>query len=307
MTEAPKPILLDCDPGIDDAIAVLLGLNSPEIEIRAITSVAGNVGLVSTTRNARALRDLAGRPEVPVHAGCPKAILGAPPIADHVHGGDGLGGVILSEGAPAAKGHAVDAMIELAEQVDGLSLVAVGPLTNLGVLVTMRPEVADRFARTVIMGGGIERGNVTPYAEFNIHVDPEAARAVFESRLDPVLVPLDLTRKAAVGEAWINRLRSVGRAPAMAAADMLTFYLNAVRHREEGVIIHDATALAVEIWPELFRIEPARIDVVTDHTEERGRTLVDFKSSEPNGSVAVDVDADALSERLFERLADLGS
>jgi inosine-uridine nucleoside N-ribohydrolase len=306
MTGASKPILLDCDPGIDDAIAVLLGLNSPEIDIRAITTVAGNVGLSSTTRNARALRDLAGRPDIKVHAGCPKAILGAPPIADHVHGGDGLGGVILDEGAPAETTHALDAMIELAANVEGLSLVAVGPLTNLGVLVTMRPEVADTIARTVIMGGGIARGNVTPHAEFNIHVDPEAARAVFESRLEPVLVPLDLTRKAAVGEAWINRLRAVGKAPASAAADMLTFYLNAVKHREEGVIIHDATALAVEIWPDLFRVEPARIDVVTDHTEERGRTLVDFKSTEPNGSVAVDVDADTLSERLFQRLAELG-
>ena len=301
----PKPVLLDCDPGIDDAVAILLGLASPEIAFQAITTVAGNVPLSATSANALKIRTLAGRSDVPVFAGCPKAFLGAPPEAKHVHGGDGLGGVALPSEGTLEPGHAIDTLLSVPETVDDLSLVAVGPLTSLGVLVTLRPEIAKRVARTVIMGGGIEGGNVTPHAEFNIHVDPEAARAVFESDLNPILVPLECTRKAAASGEWIAKLKAVGTPVASASADMLSFYFDAVKHREQGVIIHDATALAVEIWPELFDIRQARVEVVTDHVPERGQTRVDFDSAEPNGSVAVDVDGPALLDRLFERLSSL--
>jgi len=301
----PKPVILDCDPGIDDAIAILLGLASPELAFQGITTVAGNVPLSATSTNALKVLNLAGRLDVPVHAGCPKAILGAPPEAKHVHGGDGLGGVELPLTGTLQAAHSVDALRDMVDATPGISLVAVGPLTNVGVLLTMWPGLAERIGRTVIMGGGIERGNVTPHAEFNIHVDPEAARAVFESRLNPVLVPLDCTRMAAASGPWIADLRAVGTPVCVTAAAMLDFYYQAVRHREDGVIIHDATALAVEIWPDLFDIRPARITIDTDHGAERGRTLADFASAEPNGAVAMAVDGPALLDRMMERLAAL--
>ena len=303
MAKSSKSVLLDCDPGIDDAVAILLGLASPEISFVGITTVAGNVDLGCTTENALRVAALGGGRVIPVYAGCPKAILGAPPPATHVHGNDGLGGVMLPPGGTAQAEHAVNALLRIPTEIEDLSLVAIGPLTNLAVMLTQEPEIAGRIGRTVIMGGGIEGGNVTPAAEFNIHFDPEAARAVFESRLRPILVPLDLTRKAAVHEDWINRLRTLGTPVAIAASGMMDFYLEAVRHRGLGMIIHDATALAVEIWPELFDIRPARIRIATDHGPERGRTLVDFGSSEPNGAVAVDLDAPTFTERLFERLS----
>ena len=303
MANTSKSVLLDCDPGIDDAVAILLGLASPEISFVGITTVAGNVDLGCTTENALRVAALGGGLGIPVYPGCPKAILGAPPPAAHVHGNDGLGGVTLTPGGTAQAEHAVNALLRISRQVEDLSLVAIGPLTNLAVMLTQEPEIAGRIKRTVIMGGGIDGGNVTPAAEFNIHFDPEAARAVFESQLHPILVPLDLTRKAAVYEDWIERLRSVGTPVASAASGMMDFYLEAVRHRGLGMIIHDATALAVEIWPELFDIRPARINVVTDEGPERGRTRVDFESAEPNGTVAVDLDAPAFTELLFERLA----
>ncbi|MCR9176480.1 MAG: nucleoside hydrolase [Alphaproteobacteria bacterium] len=303
MAKTGKSVLLDCDPGIDDAVAILLGLASPEISFVGITTVAGNVDLGCTTENALRVAALGGGLDIPVYPGCPKAILGAPPPAAHVHGNDGLGGVRLEPGGMAQAEHGVQALLRIPGEVEDLSLVAIGPLTNLAVMLTQEPEVAGRIGRTVIMGGGIDGGNVTPAAEFNIHFDPEAARAVFESRLRPVLVPLDLTRKAAVYEDWIDRLRAVGTPVARSASGMMDFYLEAVRHRGLGMIIHDATALAVEIWPELFDVRPARIQIVTDHGPERGRTRVDFDSSEPNGSVAVDLDAPTFTARLFERLA----
>jgi inosine-uridine nucleoside N-ribohydrolase len=305
MQKSSKSIVLDCDPGIDDAVAILLGLASPEISFVGITTVTGNADLACTTENALRVAALGGGQGIRVYPGCPKPFLGAPPPAAHVHGNDGLGGVLLEPaGAPEAE-HAVHALLRLPMEVEELSVVAIAPLTNLAMMLTMRPQIADRISRTVIMGGGIDGGNVTPAAEFNIHFDPEAAQAVFDSQLHPILVPLDLTRKAAVHEDWVDRLRAVGTPVARSAAEMMDFYLEAVRSRGLGMIIHDATALAVEIWPELFEIRPARIRIVTDGGAERGRTLVDFVSSEPNGSVVVDLDAPTFTERLFERLSML--
>ena len=193
----PRPVLIDCDPGIDDAIALLMAFAMPDaLAVTAITTVAGNVPLPTTARNARRIRDFAGRPEVPVLAGCPRPLVAAPAFGDRIHGADGLGGVDLpgASGGLAA-GHGVDAILEQAARPD-LTVVAVGPLTNLAVALVKRPDLAGRISRLVVMGGGIAHGNVTAAAEFNVFFDPEAACAVLGSGLRPTLVPLDATQRA---------------------------------------------------------------------------------------------------------------
>lgn len=300
----PRPLLIDCDPGIDDAVALLLAFSMPErLRVTGVSTVAGNVPLSSTSRNAMRVRGLAGRPEVPVFAGCPRPMLARPVFAGGVHGADGLGGVALpgQPGGLAAR-HGVDAIVEQAAVHPGLAVAAVGPLTNLAVALVKRPEVADRIDTLVIMGGGLARGNVTPAAEFNIHFDPEAARAVLEAGLRPVLVPLDATQSAPVAPAMIDELESCGEGVAPEAAAMLRAYHANVGADRPGAYLHDAMALAVLVWPELFELRPARLTVVTDAGPERGRTVAEFTSSEPNADVVVGLDAAVFLERLFERL-----
>lgn len=303
-TETPTPVIVDCDPGIDDAIALLLAFACPEtVRVEAITTVVGNVQLVHTTRNARRIRALAGQPAVPVHAGCSRPILAPPHHAAHVHGEDGLGGTLLGDdlGGLAAR-HAVDALADRLAGPEPVTVVAVGPLTNLAVLLVKRPECAERLGQLIVMGGGIARGNVTPAAEFNIFADPEAARVVVEAGVRPLIFPLDITQQALITEADLTRLGAGGGAITASAVAMLRFYLDAVGARHGGVHIHDAMAVAYPIWPELFEVRPARIEVVTDAGAERGRTVADFASVEPNADIAVAVDAPVFLDRVFERL-----
>jgi purine nucleosidase len=222
-----------------------------------------------------------------------------------VHGADGLGGVALSgEPGGLAAAHGVDALIAGIDAEPGLAVAAVGPLTNIAVALVKRPDIAGRIGPLVIMGGGLASGNVTPAAEFNIFVDPEAARTVVESGLRPVLVPLDATRRAPVTAAAIEELAACGEGVAPAAGAMLRAYHANVGRRPAGAYVHDAMALAVLVWPELFDIRPARLTVVTDSGPERGRTIADFASSEPNAEIVVDLDAAAFLSRLFDRLRD---
>ncbi len=300
----PRPLLIDCDPGIDDAIALLLAFTVPEaLHVTAVTAVAGNVPLETTSRNALRVRGLAARPEVPVFAGCPRPLVAQPYFASEVHGADGLGGVPLpGESGGLAAQHGVDAIIEQLAAHPGLSIAAVGPLTNVAVALVKRPDIADRIGKLVIMGGGLAFGNVTPAAEFNIFVDPEAARTVIEAGLRPVLVPLDATHRAPVTAHAIEELAACGDGVAPEAGAMLRAYHGNVGIERPGAYVHDAMALAVLIWPELFDIRPARLSVVTDSGPERGRTVADFASREPNAEVVVELDADAFLNRLFERL-----
>ncbi|NQW10937.1 MAG: nucleoside hydrolase [Alphaproteobacteria bacterium] len=303
-TATITPVIIDCDPGIDDAIALLLAFACPEaLRVEAITTVVGNVPLAHTTRNAQRIRALANRLEIPVHAGCPRPILAQPHHAAHVHGEDGLGGIGLPETEEGlAARHAVDALADRVPGPDRLTTVAVGPLTNLAVLLIKRPELAERLGRVIVMGGGIARGNVTPAAEFNVFADPEAARIVVEAGLRPLVFPLDVTQQALVTEADLSRLGEGGGRVTEAAVAMLRFYLAAVGARHGGVHIHDAMALAYPIWPELFEVRAARMTVITEAGAERGRTVVDFDTSEPNADIAVAVDAPVFIDRVFERI-----
>lgn len=299
-----RPILIDCDPGIDDAIALLLAFSMPEaLDITGVTTVAGNVSLASTSRNAMRVRGLAVRPEVPVFAGCPRPMVARPVFADDVHGVDGLGGVDLpgQAGGLAAR-HGVDAIVEQAADRPGLTVVAVGPLTNVAVALVKRPELAARIGRLVVMGGGLAYGNITPAAEFNVFFDPEAARTVVEAGLRPTLVPLDATHSAPVTAAMIDELAACGEGVAPEAAALLRAYHANVGTDRPGAYVHDAMALAVLIWPELFEIRPARLAVLTDAGPERGRTVADFASAEPDADIVTGLDAPAFLARLFERL-----
>lgn len=303
-------IVVDCDPGIDDAIALLLAIACPDrVSLSSITTTHGNVGLALTARNACKLRTLAGRPDVPVHAGCPRPLTAPLHDAAHVHGGNGLGGVDLPDGEGGiAAGHGVDALIAEAER--GRTLVAVGPLTNVAVALIKRPDLAGRWPRVVIMGGGVNRGNVTPAAEFNIFTDPEAARTVltttdWPASGRPVLFPLDATHQALLGPEWIAELAASGGPVCRAAAAMLGGYETPSTAAQGGKCVHDAMAVAWTIRPDLFDTRPARVDVVTDSGAARGRTVADFASSEPTADIVIEVDAPAFTAWLLERLASL--
>jgi inosine-uridine nucleoside N-ribohydrolase len=300
------PILLDCDPGHDDAIALLLALASPEVELRGVTTVAGNQTVEKTTANAIRILELVGREDVPVARGAGRPLVREPFVAAYVHGESGLDGPDLppAQGEPVAQ-HAVDF---LADHVGGTTLVATGPLTNVALLLALRPEARPR--RIVLMGGAIAEGNVTPAAEFNIWADPEAAARVFASGIDVTMVGLDVTHQALVARRHAEQLRAGGRVGEV-VADLLAFYDRF--HREvygfDGSPIHDAVALAYAFRPELLETRELNVEIDCESELCRGRTVVDVwrrSGREPNAHVAIGIDADGFVELLLERLATLG-
>jgi inosine-uridine nucleoside N-ribohydrolase len=300
-------ILLDCDPGHDDAIALLLALASPELELLGVTTVAGNQTLEKTTANAIRLLEFAGRTDVPVAAGADRPLLREQYVASYVHGETGLDGPDL----PAAQGkpldrHAVDFLADKIREQDGaVTLVPTGPLTNVALLLALHPDA--RPERIVLMGGAIAEGNVTPAAEFNIWADPEAAARVFASGNDTTMVGLDVTHRALFTPAHVGRL--AGRVGRM-VAELLEFYGHF--HKEvydfDGSPIHDAVAVAAVIRSDLVRTEHLNTEIDVESELCRGRTVVDVwrrSGREPNSNVAVDIDADGFRELLIERLNSL--
>jgi len=299
-------VLLDCDPGHDDAIALLLALASPEVELLGVTTVAGNQTLDKTTANAIRVLELAGRAEVPVAAGADRPLVRERSVAANVHGETGLDGPDLPppQGAPV-EAHAVDF---LAERLAGATLVATGPLTNVALLLARHPD--EKPERLVLMGGAIAEGNVTPAAEFNIWADPEAATRVFASGLDVTMVGLDVTHRALVTTAHKEQLRAAGRVGRF-VAELLDFY--GVFHRKvygfDGSPVHDAVAVAQVIRPDLLELERLNVRVDCESELCRGRTVVDVwrrTGLEPNANVAVGIDSQAFLDLLLERLAKLG-
>jgi inosine-uridine nucleoside N-ribohydrolase len=298
---ASTPVLIDCDPGHDDAIALLLALASPEVELLGVTTVAGNQTLAKTTANAIRVLELVGGEDVVVAAGADRPLVREPFVAAYVHGETGLDGPAL----PPPRAHPVDehAVDFLAERLGPrVVLVATGPLTNVALLL----ERGARPERIVVMGGSIGVGNVTPAAEFNIWADPEAADAVFRSGLDVTMVGLDVTHKALVKPDSFRELGRVGRV----VAEWLDFYR--VFHREtygfDGSPIHDALALAHVIRPGLLETVERHVAIDIESELCRGRTVVDLwrrTGDAPNAHVAVDVDVNAFVELLATRIAAL--
>jgi len=301
------PVLLDCDPGHDDAIAILLALASPELDLIGVTTVAGNQTLEKTTANAIRVLDFAGRPDVPVAAGAPAPLERELRVAAAVHGESGLDGPDLPpparEPLPA---HAVDFIAERIVRSDRpVTLVPTGPLTNVALLLRRRPGAARQVERVVLMGGALGRGNVTAAAEFNIWADPEAAAAVFSSGLDVTMVGLDVTHRALVLPEHAEALRGSGRVGRL-IAELLDFYGRV--HLDSGFAgspVHDALALASVARPELLVTEARRITVLLEPDEERGRTVAE-ESDDARVKAAVDVDSGAFVELLLSRIPTLG-
>jgi purine nucleosidase len=307
-------IIIDCDPGQDDAVALLLAVASPaEIEIAAVTTVAGNVGLPLTTRNALRVLELAGHSDIPVHPGCPRPILRPLETAEYVHGKTGLDGADLPEPtrAPAAE-HAVDLIVaEIMGRPSGtVTLCPLGPLTNVALAIVKQPEIVPRIKEIVLMGGSMELGNVTAAAEFNIYVDPHAARVVFEAGAPIVMLGLDVTHKALVTDDRLARIKAVDTPVSRACAGLLDFFnrYDKERYQVPGAPLHDPCVIAYLLRPDLFRGQLRRVEIETEGTHTSGRTVVDWwrRSDRPaNALVINDVDDDGFFALLTERLARL--
>lgn len=298
-------MIIDCDPGHDDAVALLLALASQEVELVAVTTVHGNQTLDKTTANALRVLELAARGDVPVAAGADRPLVRDLAVAADVHGERGLDGPSLPppRGRPLAR-HAVDLLAE--KLGPGVTLVATGPLTNVALLL----ERGARPGRLVLMGGAIGRGNVTPAAEFNIWADPEAAAQVFSAGLDLTMVGLDVTHQALVTPDRRERLRSAGRVGRV-VAELLDFFarFHSATYRWPGPPVHDAVAVAEVIRPGLLELVEGHVAVETTSELCRGRTAVDLyrrTGARPNAKVAVGIDVEGFLDLLEERLASLG-
>ena len=306
----PTPIVLDCDPGHDDAIAILLALASPELELVGVTTVCGNQTLDKTTGNALRILDFVERVDVPVHAGADRPLVRERFVADYVHGETGLDGPALPPPSREPGGvHAVEFLAaQIREREGRLTLVPTGPLTNIALLLALAPDA--RPERIVLMGGAIGEGNRTPAAEFNIWADPEAARRVFESGIALTMIGLDVTHRALIGDAHVEEIRARGRAGKL-VAELMDFY--ARFHRSmypdlTGSPLHDPVAVAHVAIPGLVDVRDAHLTVDCSWGEGRGRTNVDWRGrgGEPNGKVAVDLDAGRFARTVIERVASLG-
>jgi inosine-uridine nucleoside N-ribohydrolase len=306
------PIILDCDPGHDDAIALLLALGSPEVQLLGVTTVAGNQTLEKTTANAIRVLDHVGFPAVPVAAGADRPLVRARQVAADVHGETGLDGPDLP---PASRdplaGHAIDWIARaLDSSPEPVTIVATGPLTNIALFLARYPELAPRIARLVIMGGSVGEGNVTPAAEFNIWADPEAAARVFTTGLDLTMVGLDVTHQALITPTHVAQLAQAGTAGRL-IADLFGFYARFHRDRYgwEGSPVHDAVALAHAIDPTLLGTELRGVIVDTGPELSRGRTHADLSGRSGwarNCHVALRIDAERFLELLIARIAGLG-
>ena len=307
----PVPIILDCDPGHDDAIAILLALASPELELVGITTVSGNQTLDKTTANALRVLEFAGRPDVPVYAGADRPFVRARDVAAHVHGESGLDGPDIPppSGEPR-EGHAVDYLADEIRRRDGkVTLVPTGPLTNIGLLFSLHPDA--RPERIVMMGGSIGEGNRTPAAEFNIWADPEAAQRVFAEGLDTTMVGLDVTHRALITDEHTERMRGSGKVGRM-VAELMDFYARFHRSRYpdlDGSPMHDPVCIAHVVDPTLMTVHDAFIEVDCSTGPSWGRTNVDWRGREhcgpPNAKVGLDIDGDRFAELVVARISNL--
>ncbi|WP_422372372.1 nucleoside hydrolase [Hoeflea sp.] len=310
----PRKIIIDTDPGQDDAAAIMLALASPEIEVLAITAVAGNVPLKLTSLNARIVTEICGRPEIPVFAGADAPLKRKLVTAEHVHGKTGLDGVEIFEPArPLEQAHAVDFIIEtlLNAPEKTITLCALGPLTNIAMAFERAPEIIARVEQIVLMGGGyFEGGNITPSAEFNIYVDPEAARIVFASGVPLTMLPLDVTHKVLTTRSRVARLRANGNRASTEMSSMLEFFerFDEEKYGTDGGPLHDPTVIAWLIDPDMFAGRRCNVEIETGSELTLGATVVDWwkVTGRPENALVIGgVDADRFFDLLIERLGRL--
>lgn len=280
-----RKIILDCDPGHDDAVAILLANGDPRIELLALTTVAGNQTLAKVTRNALVIAELAGI-DAPVAAGCARPLVRAPRVAPEIHGESGLDGPALPEPTRVPdQRHAVDLIIEtvLAHPAGSVTLVPTGPLTNIALAARKEPRIVERVAEVVLMGGGYAKGNVTAAAEFNIACDPEAAHIVFHEPWPLTMVGLDLTHQALATPEVIARITALGTPLAQFVTEVLTSFGAAYRRlRGFGAPpVHDPCAVALVIDPEVMTVRAAPLDVELSGSLTAGMTVADFRHPAP--------------------------
>lgn len=312
---SPKKIIIDTDPGQDDAVAILLALASPEdVTVLGITTVAGNVPLPLTTRNARIVCELAGRTDVPIHVGADAPLLRSLVTAEYVHGKTGLDGIVLPEPTmPIQDTPAVDFIIETVrrEPSGSVTLCPLGPLTNIAMALQNAPDIAERLAGIVLMGGAyFEVGNVTPAAEFNIYVDPEAAETVFKCGAPITVLPLDVTHKALTTEPHINAIRAIGSPVSDAVASWTDFFerFDRDKYSSPGAPLHDPCVIAYLINPDLFSGRHINVEVETNSALTRGMTVADWwgvTDRRANAMFIGDLDAAGFFKLLTERIARL--
>jgi purine nucleosidase len=310
----PLPIIIDTDPGQDDAVAILLAIASPEFEILGITAVAGNVPLALTEVNARKICELAGRPEIKVYSGAVRPMLRPLVTAEHVHGKTGLDGPVLPEPKmPLQKQHAVDFIVEsLMQRPAGtITLCTLGPLTNIGLALVREPRIASRIKQIVAMGGGFfEGGNTTPAAEFNIHVDPQAARLVFDAGIPITLIPLDCTHQALTTRARVEKFRKMTNKSGPAVAELLDFFerFDEQKYGTDGGPLHDPCVIAWLMRPELFTSREVNVSIECESELTMGMTVIDWwrvTDRRPNAIVCRGINADSFFALLAERIATL--
>ena len=308
------PIILDCDPGHDDAIAMVLALASPELDVKAITASAGNQTPDKTLRNVLRMLTLLGRQDIPVAGGARKPLMRELIIAENVHGESGLDGPALPEPdfTPQAC-TAVELMAKtLRESPQPVTIVATGPQTNVALLLNSHPELHDKIARIVLMGGAMVLGNWQPAAEFNIYVDPEAAEIVFQSGIPVVMAGLDVTHRAQIHGLDIERFRQLGNPVATIVAELLDFFME--YHKAEkwgfhGAPLHDPCTIAWLLKPEMFTTVHRWVGVETQGKYTQGMTVVDYyflTGKQPNTTVLLDIDRERFVDLLVERLAFYG-
>ena len=310
----PRKIIIDTDPGQDDAVAILLALASPEIDVLGITAVAGNVPVSLTAKNARKVCEVAGRPEVLVFAGCEKPMAHTLITAEHVHGVSGLDGIELPEPVmPLQKQHAVDFIIEtLRAQPSGtVTLCPMGPLTNIATAFERAPDIMERVQEIVLMGGAyFEVGNITPAAEFNIYVDPEAAKIVLQSGIQITMMPLDVTHKALTTRPRIEALRALNNRAGLFTAEMLDFFerFDMEKYGSDGGPLHDPCVIAYLIQPNLFSGRQINVEIETKSDLTLGMTVADWwgvTNRPPNMLFIGDLGADGFFDLITKRLARL--
>ncbi|CCV16225.1 nucleoside hydrolase [Mesorhizobium sp. STM 4661] len=310
----PRKIIIDTDPGQDDAVAILLALGSNELEIVGITAVAGNVPLKLTEKNARKICELAGRPDIKVYAGAIRPLVRELVTAEEVHGKTGLNGPDLPEPKMKLQNqYAVDFIVEtlMKEQSGTITLCALGPLTNVALALIREPKIAPRIKEIVLMGGGFfEGGNVTPTAEFNIYVDPQAADVVFKSGIPIVMMPLDATHKALTTVKRTQAFRKLGTRVGTATAEMLEFFerFDEEKYGTDGGPLHDPCVIAYLLTPGLFKGRNCNVTVETASELTMGMTVIDWwgvTKRPKNAMVMRDIDHDAFFALLVERLGRL--
>ncbi|MFI0395273.1 nucleoside hydrolase [Paracoccus jiaweipingae] len=310
-----RKIIIDTDPGQDDAIAILLALASPELQLLGLTTVAGNVPLPLTTRNARVICELAGRTDIPVFAGCDRPLRRDLVTAEHVHGKSGLDGFDLPDPAmPVQPVHAVDFIIDTLRRHDSgtVTLVPIGPLTNIATAFRKAPDIIPRVAGIVLMGGAyFEVGNITPAAEFNIYVDPEAAAEIFASGVRLTVMPLDVTHRALIPQGWSDAMAPHGRL-GRAVAGWMGFYerFDRDKYGSSGGPLHDPCTIAWLIAPQMFFGRHINLEVETEGRFTTGMTVADWwgvSGRAPNCHFMRDLDATAFFALLSGRLKALAA